>query len=68
MTSKYDKILNDIITRFSVDTEIDEQTRRIVKEVINAEVNKLSLKRPHKIKEEIKEIIEREAKTKHSSK
>lgn len=62
MTSKYDKILSDLLTRFSVDSDVDEQIRRIVKEVINAEVNKLSLRRPHKIKEEIKAIIEREAK------
>lgn len=63
MTSKYDKVLNDLITRFSTDSSVDDKTKRIVRDVINAEVNKLSLKRPHKIKEEIKEIIEREAKS-----
>ena len=63
MTSKYDKILNDLLIRFNSDSEVDEKTRRVVKEVIDAEMNKLSLKRPHKIIEEIKEIIEREAKS-----
>ena len=62
MSSKYDKVLNDLLARFSTNNEVDECTRRIVKDVINAEMNKLSLKTPHKILVEIKEIIEREAK------
>lgn len=62
MSSKYDKVLTELLTRFSTNSDVDESTRRIVREVINAEINKLSLKRPHKIIEEIKDIIEREAK------
>lgn len=62
MTNKYDKILTDILTRFSTDKDVDESIRRILRQVINAEVNKLSLKKPHKILEEIKDIIENEAK------
>ena len=62
MSNKYSKVLTDLMTRFSTNNEVDEATRRIVREVVNAEINKISLKRPHKIIEEIKEIIEREAK------
>ena len=62
MTNKYDKILNDLMTRFSTNQEVDESIRRIVRQVINAEINKLSLKRPHKIIDEIKDIIDQEAK------
>lgn len=62
MSSKYVNILDDLLTRFYVDTEVDERTRRIVKGVINAEINRLDLKSPYGIKKEIKEIIEREAK------
>lgn len=62
MSSKYDLVLNQLLTRFATDKEVDEPTRRIVREVINAEMNKLSLKRPHKILVEIKDIIGKEAK------
>ncbi|MFD2586063.1 hypothetical protein ACFSQJ_03930 [Croceitalea marina] len=62
MSSKYDEILTNLLTRFSTDSEVEESTRRIVRDVINAEMNKLSLKTPHKILVEIKQIIEREAK------
>ena len=62
MSNKYDKVLTDLLTRFSTDSDVDESTRKIVREVIHAEINQISLKRPHKIIEEIKEIIDREAK------
>jgi len=62
MSNKYDKVLTDLLNRFSTDSDVDESTRKIVREVINAEINKIALKRPHKIIEEIKEIIDREAK------
>jgi len=66
MSNKYDKILNDLITRFTTDKEIDESTRRIVKDVINAELTKINLKTPHNILNEIKSIIESEAKQRAS--
>ena len=62
MSNKYDKVLIDLLNRFSTDSDVDESTRKIIREVINAEINKIDLKRPHKIIEEIKEIIDREAK------
>ncbi|MDE0471532.1 MAG: hypothetical protein OXH57_06295 [Ekhidna sp.] len=65
MSNKYDKVLTDLLTRFSTDSDVDESTRKIVREVIHAEINQISLKRPHKIIEEIKEIIDREAKKMH---
>lgn len=66
MRNKYDKILNDLITRFTTDKDIDESTRRIVKDVINAELTKINLKTPHNILNEIKSIIESEAKQRAS--
>ena len=62
MSNKYDKVLIDLLNRFSTDSDVDESTRKIIREVINAEINKIDLKKPHKIIEEIKEIIDREAK------
>lgn len=38
---KYDKILSELLTKFYTDSKEDEQIRRIVKETINAEMNKL---------------------------
>ncbi|TRX49642.1 hypothetical protein FNH22_26595 [Fulvivirga sp. M361] len=62
MSNKYTQIYNELMSRFSTDGEVEESTRRIVSQVVIAELNKLSLKRPHKIKEEIKDIISKEAK------
>ena len=62
MSNKYTQIYTELMSRFSTDGEVEESTRRIVSQVVVAELNKLSLKRPHKIKEEIKEIIAKEAK------
>ena len=62
MSSKYNQIFTTLISRFSSDGGVNESTRKVVEQVIVAELNKLSLKRPHKIKEEIKEIIAKEAK------
>lgn len=62
MSSKYDKVLTDLLTRFSTNSDVDQSTRRIVREVINAEINKTNLKNPVNILNEIKGIIEREAK------
>lgn len=62
MSSKYNQIFTTLISRFSSDDEVNESTRKVVQQVVVAELNKLSLKRPHKIKEEIKEIIAKEAK------
>lgn len=61
MSNKYDKVLTDLLSRFNSDDKVDDHTRNIVRQVMNAEINKLDMQRPHKIKEEIKEIIEREA-------
>ncbi len=62
MSSKYNQIFTSLISRFSSDGEVNESTRKVVEQVVVAELNKLSLKRPHKIKEEIKDIIAKEAK------
>ena len=62
MSNKYTQIYTELMSRFSADEDVEESTRRIVRQVVIAELNKLSLKRPHKIKEEIKEIIAKEAK------
>lgn len=62
MSTKYDKVLSDLLTRFYVNSDVDETTRRIVENVISAEMSKMNLKSPHKILVEIREIIEREAK------
>ena len=57
---KYDKILSEMLTKFYTDSKEDEQIRRIVKETINAEMNKLE-GRPKGIVQEIFAIIDREA-------
>ena len=62
MSSKYNQIFTSLISRFASDGEVNESTRKVVEQVVVAELNKLSLKRPHKIKEEIKDIIAKEAK------
>ena len=60
MTSKYDKVLSRLLTKFYTDTEVDENIRQIVKEVINAEMNKLDSQRPRVI-DDIISAIEEEA-------
>jgi hypothetical protein len=62
MSTKYDSVLSDLLTRFYVNSDVDETTRRIVKDVVSAEMSKMNLKTPHKILVEIREIIDKEAK------
>jgi len=60
MASKYDKVLSDLLAKFYTDSKVDEEVRRIVKEVINAEINKLDSQRPRVI-DDIISAIEEEA-------
>lgn len=62
MSNKYNQIFTELLSRFSTDGEVEESTRRIVSQVVVAELNKSSLKNPYGIKNEIKEIIAKEAK------
>lgn len=61
---KYDKILSQLLTKFYMDTAEEEETRRIVKEVINAEISKLDKGRPWGVLQEIHSIIGKEAELK----
>lgn len=61
MSSKYDKILASLLSKFYTDSEVEEETRRIVTEVINAEISKIDYITPHGIIGEIKNVITEEA-------
>ncbi len=58
---KYDKILSQLLTKFYTDSTVEEEVRRIVKEIMNAEISKLEKGKAWGIKQEIRAIIEREA-------
>ena len=59
--SKYDKVLTELLTKFYTDSGVDEKVRKIIREVINIEMENLSLDRPHVLRE-IEGIIDSEAK------
>ena len=61
--AKYDKILTDLLRKFYTDNNIDEDSRKIVEQVINAEMNKLDLGNPYGIRDEICKIIQEVAET-----
>jgi hypothetical protein len=60
---KYDKILSQLLTKFYTDSTVVEEVRRIVKEIMTAEMSKLEKGKAWGIKQEIGAIIEREAET-----
>ena len=68
MASKYDKVLSNLLAKFYTNVMVEEEVRRIVAEVINAEMNKLDYKNPYGIIDEIISTIEDEAEqiAKHS--
>ncbi|MFW5887356.1 MAG: hypothetical protein ACOCUH_01020 [Bacteriovoracia bacterium] len=61
MTTKYDKVLSELLAKFYTDSNVKEEVRRIVQEVINAEMNELNSLRP-RVMDEIISVIEDEAK------
>lgn len=61
---KYDKILEQLLVKFYTDDKIDQGTRRIVKEIVNSEMSKLDKGKAWGIKQEIRNIIEKEAESK----
>lgn len=58
---KYDNMLSQILTKFYADSEVQENIRRIVKDVMNAEFSKLDKGTAYGIKHEIRRIIDKEA-------
>lgn len=65
---KYDKILSQLLTKFYTNSKVDEEVRRIVQEIMNAEMSKLDKGRVRGIKQEIHAIIEKEAESKAKAK
>lgn len=65
---KYDKILTQLLTKFYNNTKVEENVRRIVKDVVNAEMSKLDKGSAYGIKQEIRRIIDKEAELKSKGK
>jgi len=61
---KYDKTLTQLLTRFYTNSKVDEEVRRMVKDIINSEMSKLDNGKAWGIKQEIRSIIDREAQLK----
>lgn len=65
--AKYDKILTELLKKFYTDSEIDENIRKIVEQVINAEMNKLDLDKAWGVRDEICRIINEVAEDKQKA-
>ena len=65
---KYDKTLTQLLSKFYTNSKVEENVRRIVKEVMNAEMSKLDRGSAYGIKQEIRRIIDKEAELKSKKK